>query len=281
MADDIVKRLQDVEKMFESKLLGDLDGVVNGKYGDGGNGRVNSTDVAILVDIVLGKAAMPDANSDLFAAADIDDDGEITVNDLTCLNNFILTGSRYYNYQTQTPLAPAREQADRNERLSAVLVSSENGQRTYAINLHSDKDYCGFQIDVNLSEGMMLVGEQLTSRSNEHKLKSNDIELTHRVVVTNMANRNFQGHDGAVYTFTVQGDGDVNFSTIIFSQADGHSRSFSIDGTTTGIADKLQNMAVDAKETIYNVGGRMMETLKKGVNIIRRDNGETEKKVVK
>ena len=40
-------------------------------------------------------------------------------------------------------------------------------------------------------------------------------------------------------------------------------------------------MATDAKETIYNVGGRVMDTLRKGVNIIRRDNGETEKKVVK
>ena len=79
----------------------------------------------------------------------------------------------------------------------------------------------------------------------------------------------------------MQGEGELGFDNIVFSQADGHSTAFAIDGTTTGIQDKLQNMATDAKETIYNVGGRVMDTLRKGVNIIRRDNGETEKKVVK
>jgi hypothetical protein len=169
--------------------------------------------------------------------------------------------------------------SSRNERLSAVLVSSEDGQRTYAINLHSDKQYSSFQMDINLPEGMTLVGESLTERANRHKLYSNDLQQTHRVVVTNMSNRELLGSDGAVLTFTVQGEGELSFDNIIFSQADGHSRSFAIDATTTGIADKLQNMAIDAKETIYNVGGRVMGTLKKGVNIIRRDNGETEKVV--
>ena len=279
MTHAIVDRLKAITDSLGQKLLGDLDGVENSDYGDGGNGRVNSTDVAILVDIVLGKAAMPDPNSDLFAAADIDDDGEITVNDLTCLNNLILTGARYYNYQKQEIIAYAREMSSRNERLSAVLVSSENGQRTYAINLHSDKQYSSFQMDINLPEGMTLVGESLTERANRHKLYSNDLQQTHRVVVTNMSNRELLGSDGAVLTFTVQGEGELSFDNIIFSQADGHSRSFAIDATTTGIADKLQNMAIDAKETIYNVGGRVMGTLKKGVNIIRRDNGETEKVV--
>ena len=279
---DIVERILAISDSLDQKLLGDLDGVNNpGKYGDGGNGTVNVNDMQILINIVLGKTPMPAANSDLFGAADIDANGVIDINDVTCIANLIMTGARYYNWDSEEIIRYARQASDRSERLSAVLVSTEDGQRTYAVNLHSDKAYSAFQIDLQLPEGMELISEGLTGRANGHKLYTNDMERTHRVVVHQYSNKGLKGSDGAVYTFTVQGEGELGFDNIVFSQADGHSTAFAIDGTTTGIQDKLQNMATDAKETIYNVGGRVMDTLRKGVNIIRRDNGETEKKVVK
>jgi hypothetical protein len=48
-------------------------------------------------------------------------------------------------------------------------------------------------------------------------------------------------------------------------------------GDATSIMDR---MADATKQTIYNVGGRVMNSLKKGVNILRGENGAA-KKVIK
>ena len=51
-----------------------------------------------------------------------------------------------------------------------------------------------------------------------------------------------------------------------------------MSGTTA--IDKLKNAAAAAGQKVYNLGGRMVDGLKKGVNILRGENGET-KKVIK
>jgi hypothetical protein len=80
-----------------------------------------------------------------------------------------------------------------------------------------------------------------------------------------------------VLTFTVEGEGAVSYDKILFSQPEGKMYEFSLGSETTGIMDRIANAYDAAKQKVYNMGGRMMDSLKKGVNIIRKDNGETQK----
>jgi len=50
---------------------------------------------------------------------------------------------------------------------------------------------------------------------------------------------------------------------------------------TTGIAERITNAIDSAAQKVYNLGGRLMEGVKKGINIIRNADGTTTKVVKK
>jgi hypothetical protein len=101
------------------------------------------------------------------------------------------------------------------------------------------------------------------------------------VAFTMMKNA-FQGNDGAVLYLDIETDetykgGSVKYEDIIFLTTKSQGVHFQMEGQTTGIMNRMANAA---KETIYNLGGRVMNGLKKGVNILRGENGAA-KKVIK
>lgn len=97
----------------------------------------------------------------------------------------------------------------------------------------------------------------------------------------------FTGEEGAVLYLDVETSdnfrgGKIQYEDITFLTTDGKGVNFKMAATeTTGIMDRIANAADAAKQTIYNMGGRMVETLKKGVNIIRGNNGDAEKVIKK
>lgn len=272
--DEIETRLKNVETALESQLLGDLNAAITGA--DSGDGEVDVQDLQILINMVNGLINTDDLDPEVLNAADIDDDGEITINDVTCLANFILTGARYYDWENDVVIKYAR-QMSADEKLAAELVSQEGNQRTYAITLQNVRNYSAFQMDIVLPEGARLVGKSLTDRANGHRIYFNQMGQVNRVVVHNLFNNEFKGNEGAVLMFTVEGEGAVSYDKILFSQPEGRMFEFSLGSETTGIMDRIANAYDAAKQKVYNMGGRMMDSLKKGVNIIRKDNGETQK----
>ena len=53
-----------------------------------------------------------------------------------------------------------------------------------------------------------------------------------------------------------------------------------LGGQTTGI-NSVEGTAESLKAKIYNVGGKLMNQIKKGINIIRNSDGSTQKVIKK
>jgi hypothetical protein len=71
--------------------------------------------------------------------------------------------------------------------------------------------------------------------------------------------------------------GNVELLNILFSDVNAQTRSFAIGGDATGI-DTMSTFEA-LKQKVYDLGGRVKNGLKKGINIIRRADGSTEKVV--
>jgi len=136
-----------------------------------------------------------------------------------------------------------------------------------------------------LPEGMTIVDMTLGDRAaNSHKLMSRkQADGSMRVLTSSIKGETFSGNEGAVLYIDVKtGDeymnGSVELTNILFSDTNANTRTFKIGSEATGI-DTLSTFE-SLKQQVYSLGGKMMNGLKKGVNIIRNADGST-KKVVK
>lgn len=243
------------------------------------DGKVNVLDYQKIVNMILDPTIQPEEDSDLFANIDINQNDVIEVGDLTALVSYILNGE-WQGYAA----APARNMAGRNESLSMNTTQMEKGVQRIAVNLVNANDYTAFQLDVVLPDGMSIVGASLSDRAGaSHKLYSRkQLDGSIRMLVSSVAGESFKGNEGAVLYIDVTGANAANVEllNILFSDLGNSTRSFVMgaDGNATGI-DSM-NVFADLKQKVYDLGGKMLNDLKKGVNIIRNANG-TSKKVLK
>ena len=159
--------------------------------------------------------------------------------------------------------------------------------RRYAISLQNTEDYTAFQLDVVLPEGMKIVGQSLSDRAGQsHKLYSRaQQDGSIRLLASSVKGESFSGSEGAVLYIDVETTsefkgGSVEMMNILFSDVYAQTRAFAIGngGEATGI--DITAAMQTLKQKVYDLGGRMMNGLKKGVNIIQGADGQT-KKVVK
>ena len=140
-------------------------------------------------------------------------------------------------------------------------------------------------MDILLPEGVTLVSESLGEMADGLSLSSNDLENgCHRVVLSSFDGAAMNTGNGAMLWLDVEvghnysGEG-IELSNILFSNAAGCTFELSVaSGETTGLSNV--SMTQEVKEKIYNVGGILMDSLKRGVNIIRGNDGSS-KKIVK
>ena len=95
-------------------------------------------------------------------------------------------------------------------------------------------------------------------------------------------NSEFAGNEGAVLYVDVENlNGDVALTEAYFTNVELNEADLLSSGQTTSIRESITNALESAGQKIYNMGGRMMNGLKKGINIIRRSDGSNEKVIVK
>ena len=221
-------------------------------------------------------------------AADVNEDKAIDVADLTSISNFIFNGGF-----DQTEVARAarvktagKVMCDDVVTLQAVAEETTLTGKTMhlAVNVANTTDYVNFQMDVQLPEGMTLVGESLSERANGHLLSTADLgNGAFRMVAENVENVAFGNQTNAVLYLDVEvssnyNAGEVALSNIIFSDAKGNA--YRMNGLTTNAPTGINEItAPNMKERIYSVGGQVMKAMKKGVNIIKGEGSV--KKVVK
>lgn len=204
----------------------------------------------------------------VFAAADVNRDGKISIADVTLIAAKVTNG-----------LWPSL-----GGSLNAPMVGSENltvsaednnGVQRIAINLENRKDYVACQMDIILPAGMTVVGESVGNRANGHALYSKDIDGVHRVVISTIENNSFTNGSAILYLDVQGGSIDkVALDKVIFAEANG--RETTITGSdATGISGMEAEGSL--KQKIYTVGGQLLDKVRQGINIVRNANGKTQK----
>lgn len=204
----------------------------------------------------------------VFAAADVNRDGKISIADVTLIAAKVTNG-----------LWPSL-----GGSLNAPMVGSENltvsaednnGVQRIAINLENRKDYVACQMDIILPAGMTVVGESVGNRANGHALYSKDIDGVHRVVISTIENNSFTNGSAILYLDVQGGSIDkVALDKVIFAEANGHETTIT-GSDATGISGMEAEGSL--KQKIYTVGGQLLDKVKQGINIVRNANGKTQK----
>lgn len=244
------------------------------------NGSVEVVDYQKVMNMILNPAQQPAGDTNLFANIDINQNEIVEVGDLTAIVNYILTHEWAPGYSA----VKGFESPD--ERLTMTSEMQQGVQR-FAINLQNVEDYTAFQLDVLLPEGMEIVGSSLSDRAGQsHKLYSrNQLDGSIRFLASSILGESFNGNEGAVLYIDVKTTsefkgGSVELLNVLFSDTSAQTRVFTLgaDGEATGI--DIMSSIESLKQRVYDLGGRMMNGMRKGINIIQGADG-TSKKVLK
>ena len=238
------------------------------------DGKVNVLDYQKVLNMILNPTLLPEDGSDLFFNTDINRNEVIEVGDLTAIVNYILT----HNWSGYAA-ARGYGMSDSNESLSMTQDT-----KRIAVSLANVSDYTAFQMDLVLPDGMKIVGTSLSNRAGEsHKLYSrNQMDGSIRLLASSVTGETFSGNEGAVLYIDVETTGEymggkAELLNILFADTNAQTRSFTIGGDATGI-DTVGTFEA-LKQKVYDLGGRVKDGLKKGINIIRRADGSTQKVV--
>ena len=252
-------------------ILGDVDR----------NGEVLVDDYTEIINYALGNN-VPEAGSMKFLAADVNEDGNINIGDVTKVTKIILDIDTYSARHAVTQLGASQNGATADAL--TLTADDENGVKRVAVSLKATKAYVGAQLDVKLPAGVTLLNESLGEAATDHQLYSNTLgDGTHRIIISSMQNSEFAaGGETLVYLELSGRNADrVTVADVMVTDASGMLYSVGGNGNdgTTGI-DGV-NAEKSLKEKIYSVGGQMMNSIKKGINIIRNADGTTKKVIRK
>jgi hypothetical protein len=293
--DETMKELAEKANEEAVKLL--VDYLIANQRGDvGGDGRLTTNDYAreqymflyrffpkaewnevknSMVNTDKGITVLEGGTSEdayLLALYDINRDGVVGIGD----QQAALNGAFYGDYRGQ-------EQARVMNDMPEQLTARANGN-IVAVALQSTRQYGIFAIDVKLAEGMSLKNVSTALRTEGFGIATNELEngLT-RILVSPAEPKAFEGTEGDLIYLELAGNGNVEFQQVVFADMNCAEKKFRLDavaaGETTGIGGV--NAETGVMQSIYNLGGRMVNGLKKGINIIRNANGETQKVIKK
>ena len=219
------------------------------------DGSVDVADHGVIRDNIL-------ENGDYAQDLDINEDQSVDCADLTAVVNIILYG----DWQG----APDPASGVRGQASADVLTLNYVSNGRYALMLQSGRSYNSFQMDLDVPAGMTLVSEDAGS----HTVMTSRLENGKtRVLVFSLNNAAFEGNE--ILYLNVAGEGTLSAENIIFADANSNAVRMTL-GNATGINGVDQNET----NTIYDLSGRKADTMRRGVNIIRKVDGTT-KKVLK
>lgn len=219
----------------------------------------------------------------LLAAADANFDGAVNIGDLTAVAR-IITGTD----DVQPVAAPSRVRSIIAPSADALALrfEGEGVHQRIAISVDASRLYAGAQMDIRLPEGITLSATTAGAGAEGFAVYTNALENgMHRMVLTSLEGLTFAENGDALLWLDVQVDHNysgegVEISNILFSDTMAHVYSLQAPaGEATGLG--TVSMTEEVKEKIYNVGGILMDGLKRGVNIIRGNDGTSKKVIIK
>ncbi|WP_288276280.1 hypothetical protein [uncultured Prevotella sp.] len=255
-----------VQAVKDLSLAEDVKGHITG--GD----EIGADDVQALINIII-NGQEGEQNLEV---CDINGDGRITVTDIIWLQFFDIF------HEWPNMAATARGGYEMSDAVKMEVVSTRGNITRLAINLNNNDSYRAFQIGMQLPAGAKVVGQSLGDRvENAYLMHSQATEGNVRFM-TIAFNSEFAGNEGAVLYVDVENlNGDVALTEAYFTNVELNEADLLSSGQTTSIRESITNALESAGQKIYNMGGRVMNGLKKGINIIRRNDGSNEKVIVK
>ena len=243
----------------------DLEGYLADNFVPGdpdGDGKVTVNDVTTIIDIILNDD-FDNLSVEEFYTADTNGDGVINILDITTAINIIL--------ETVPEGNEAKTRAANNDYLVA------DGAELSLINALS---YTTFQMDITVANGATLNNVELSDRAGDFQVMFSQIsDNTYRVVVVSLQNRTIMGNNGLLLNLDITGDQTAEYSNVLFSDVNSRGYELPIISDATAIAAIQAN--VDADCQIYTLGGAQINSLQKGVNIVKYADGSTKKLFVK
>ena len=130
---------------------------------------------------------------------------------------------------------------------------------------------------------MSVAGAKVAGRTAGYSVATGELAngATRILLTANEAGQAFEGSEGSVLFIEVAGMGQVEFENIILADLNASTAKFSLNGVSGGTTGIAGVNGLNGDEQVYSLGGRMMNALKKGVNIIRRADGSTQKVIKK
>ena len=277
------------------KIQTALDGIAEDVQGniakdDDTPGIVDVADYRAMVNYVLqneGYVIPADKSSQEFMVLDVNGDMQVNSADIVAITNIILYGNPagFGGAGARSDNATALVNLTQ-ESVTAEIVASSGNTKRIAVSLNNFREYSTYQMDITMPQGMTLVNMALGERAANHELMTNDLNGTTRVVVSTIGGNIFDGNQGDVLYLDVEIDetyrnNGITFDNVIFGTKDAIAREFVVGGNgTTGIG-KIEAAGQYVKDSIYNLGGRVVNGIKKGINIITNNDGKTRKVVKK
>ena len=217
-----------------------------------GDGDVTITDVVLTAQFAVGKTP----SNFIEANADVNGDGNINITDVVIIAN-IAVGKITMPRKVPTMIQ------DESNRLMANELSIGSGEtRTIDIMLNNTIGFCGFQIDVELPEGLELVAASLSDRADSHELLMGGNQAKKQLLAFSLGNDVFYGTEGTILSMTVKANQDYDtseyprLSNIFFVEPDGNTIQLN-DLIITNSQSFVQEVN-DADVRIYGDKGRII-----------------------
>ncbi len=243
------------------------------------DGKILVDDYSAVLDVAL-EYTTYEPGSVEFLAADFNGDGRVNIGDVTAVAR-ILRGEN-----AQGVRAIARTGMQQVTDALGFAAEGTGTRQRIAISLDGSRDYVGGQLDIRLPQGVTLVGESLGQAAEGLSLQSNDLQDGAHRVLFSSPEGTLMGRSGVLLYLEVEvshsysGEG---FDVANVLLADEAARTYALatpaDGEATGVG--RVSLTEEWKTKVYNLGGILMDGLKRGVNILRGSDGTSRKVIVK
>lgn len=238
-------------------------------------GEVTDDDVEAMIKKVADLPADFEPTEQELALLDVNGDGKVNIGDVIATYNV----SVGLNWDGSDPdYTGARQKAAENAEQGNVSIEATglgNGVTRLVLTLDSPMEFIAFQTDVLLANGVKIVGEQLSEAAQGLTLTTNDVTDTrHRVMGYSFSS---SINNGSVLQIDVEGGGAVAFDDIYFTTRSAKTYKFEVNGITG-----ISTVSADTQDkTVYDLRGKVVKSLKKGVNLVRDAFGNVKKILVK
>jgi hypothetical protein len=209
------------------------------------------------------------------AAANVTADDVLNIADVTGVIKLSL--GEAYAPQSARRMAPA---ASNNNTFELALIGNVNGATRYAVILNNADVLSAGQFDVRIAAGSEIVNVVAAERCMTHDaLLFNNSDFS-RILLVSLDNTEISGNAGAVVYIDVQGEDAPEVDAMVFS--DRSARSYAVNNSgTSSLMDVFKDAVRGAKDAIYDAMGRMYNSVQRGLNIIRHEDGSVTKEIRK